>query len=85
MAPLANLTGTDASIKFSSLTDKLLSFTHSRVNDKKAIDTCLTEFNSLDYRSILIENNNVSILSLRPPGFPYIVTLLNTFSFFHRL
>lgn len=54
-----NHTVSDTTTKFSSIIERLLSLTSSKLSDKKQINACLNDLNELDYRCLNIINNDV--------------------------
>ncbi|XP_050445036.1 HEAT repeat-containing protein 6 isoform X2 [Cataglyphis hispanica] len=52
----------DTTTKFSSIVERLLLLTSSKLSDKKQINACLNNLNELDYRCLTIINNNAILL-----------------------
>ncbi|KAK2579621.1 hypothetical protein KPH14_011551 [Odynerus spinipes] len=51
-----------ANIKFVNLIERTLSLTHTKLSDKKLINSCLYDLNDIDYRRINITNNDAVLL-----------------------
>lgn len=49
-----------SNIKFVNLIERILSLTHTKLSDKRLINSCLNDLNDIDYRHISITNNDVS-------------------------
>lgn len=54
-----NHTVSDTTTKFSSIVERLLLLTSSKLSDKKQINAYLNNLNELDYRCLTIINNDV--------------------------
>ncbi|XP_058793535.1 HEAT repeat-containing protein 6 [Phymastichus coffea] len=57
-----NYPNTDDSLRFSLLSEKLITVTQSRICDRKLLDGYFKNINEIDYRKILIRDNNAIML-----------------------
>nr|XP_050863455.1 HEAT repeat-containing protein 6 isoform X1 [Vespula vulgaris] len=51
-----------SNIKFVNLIERILSLTHTKLSDKRLINSCLNDLNDIDYRHISITNNDAVLL-----------------------